>query len=132
MHNCNSNCAYMHSYCSTCIYYFISFFSLLSLVLSFFSPNQQSSPIPPLLLNHSRPINIKLTPHSSTTSSLQSRPTTISAPYPPTPPNSSLNNSLMTSPPPPTESTPSCSTASSPSLFQNPKTTRTRLIEHCS
>ena len=37
----------MHSYCSTYIYYFISFFSLLSLALSFFSPDQQSSPIPP-------------------------------------------------------------------------------------
>ena len=29
MHNCYSNHAYMHGYCSTCIYYFISFFSLL-------------------------------------------------------------------------------------------------------
>ena len=127
MHNCYSNHAYMHGYCSTCIYYFISFFSLLSLVLSFFS-----SPIPPLLLNHNHPINIKLTSHSSTTSSLQLTPTTISAPYPSTPPNSSFNNLLMMSPPPPSESTLSCSTASSPSLFQNPKTTRTRLIEHCS
>ena len=29
MHNCYSNHAYMHDYCSTSIYYFISFFSLL-------------------------------------------------------------------------------------------------------
>ena len=88
-----------------------------------------------LLLNRSRPIIIELTLHSSTTSSLQSRPATISAPYPPTPPHSSSDNSPMTSPPPhppPTESTPSCSVASSPSLFQNPQTTRTRLIERCS
>ena len=28
MHNCYSSHAYMHSYCSTSIYYFISFFSL--------------------------------------------------------------------------------------------------------
>ena len=89
------------------------------------------------LLNRSRPIIIRLTLHSSTTSSLQSRPATISAPYPPTPPLSSSDHSPMTippppPPPPPTESTPSCSAASSPSLFQNPKTTRTRLIRRCS
>ena len=29
LHNFYSNRAYMHGYCSTCIYYFISFFSLL-------------------------------------------------------------------------------------------------------
>ena len=33
MHNSYSNCAYMHDYCSTCIYYFINFFSLSCLWL---------------------------------------------------------------------------------------------------
>ena len=37
MHNCYSNHAYMHSYCSSSIYYFINFFSLLSLVSLRFS-----------------------------------------------------------------------------------------------
>ena len=37
MHNCYSNCAYMHGYCSTCIYYFINFFFLSSLVANHFS-----------------------------------------------------------------------------------------------
>ena len=32
MHNCYTNYAYMHGYCSTYIYYFINFFSLLSLL----------------------------------------------------------------------------------------------------
>ena len=37
MHNCYSNHAYMHSYCSSSIYYFINFFSLMSLVSLCFS-----------------------------------------------------------------------------------------------
>ena len=49
MHNCYSNCAYMHSYCSFCINYFI-FFSLSFTSLSHFSfslsPLSLLSPVP--------------------------------------------------------------------------------------
>ena len=38
MHNCYSNRAYIHGYCSMCIYYFIRLFSLLSLLSLSFSP----------------------------------------------------------------------------------------------
>ena len=43
MHNCYSNHAYMHGYCSTCIYHFISFFFLsFSLFLWFLSLSPHS------------------------------------------------------------------------------------------
>ena len=60
MHNCYSNCSYMHGYCSMCNYYFNNFFSLLltgfrSLSISSFDQIiPLLSPIikPLLLINH--------------------------------------------------------------------------------
>ena len=49
MHNCYSNRAYMHGYCSSCIYYFTFCFSLLTLLSHFqllLSPLSLLSPVP--------------------------------------------------------------------------------------
>ena len=49
MHNCYSSCAYMHSYCSFCIYYFIVFslsFTSLSHFSFSLSPLSLLSPVP--------------------------------------------------------------------------------------
>ena len=70
MHNCYSNCAYMHGYCNTCINILV-IFSLSSLMLSL-APHSPLPPIPLLFLSPllHKPIS-PFPPSPSPTSSLQ-------------------------------------------------------------
>ena len=65
MHNCYSNHAYMHGYCSASIYYFISFFSLfLSVSLVALAPaltlTSLSLSLPPIIRERHTCINREL------------------------------------------------------------------------
>ena len=73
MHNCYSNHAYMHDYCSTSIYYFISFFSLLlSVSLVALALTLTSLLLPPIIRKRhtliNRDIHQQRTPHQKISS----------------------------------------------------------------